>query len=122
MDVAKNKRASFTKYWLPVIIYAIFIFSISSVPGQDIPSLFAYQDVLAHIIEYAILGLLIARALKASSPHMGLRKRLVWTVLLALGYALTDEFHQSFVPARFPSWCDVGYDTIGVLAAGILYR
>ncbi len=29
-----------------------------------------------------------------------------WAFLLALLYAVSDEFHQSFVPGRHPSWVD----------------
>ncbi len=29
-----------------------------------------------------------------------------WALLLAVLYALSDEFHQSFVPGRHPSWVD----------------
>ena len=37
--------------------------------------------------------------------------RLIW--LLAILYAASDEFHQSFVPGRGPSVIDVGIDAIG---------
>ncbi len=44
-------------------------------------------------------------------------------LLLALIYAASDEFHQSFVPGRHPSWVDVlGFDGGGALIAlGLAY-
>jgi VanZ family protein len=39
----------------------------------------------------------------------GLRfdRRRVWlALLLAVFYAITDEYHQSYVPGRHPSWVD----------------
>lgn len=70
-----------------------------------------------HVTEYAILALLLLRALSGgrgrSSP---------WVAAMALAisvlYASTDEFHQSFVPLRTPSVEDVLIDASG--AAGAL--
>ena len=41
------------------------------------------------------------------------------SIVVGLIYAITDEFHQSFVPGRGPSVTDVCIDTAGVFA-GIL--
>jgi VanZ family protein len=112
----------FIKYWIPVIIYAIVIFYMSSVQGEDIPSLFAYQDVVAHIVEYALFAVLINRAVKAYFPHLAYRSRFLWIVFYSMLYALTDEFHQSFVTGRVPSLVDVSYDCIGICLTNILYR
>ena len=57
---------------------------------------------------------MLGYGLLALTYWYGLRfdNRRVWLVLLlAVFYALTDEFHQSFVPGRHPSWMDVlGFD------------
>jgi VanZ family protein len=124
MPANKNKPRAllFFRYWLPVIIYAGLIFYLSSLPGKDIPLLFPYQDVVAHIIEYACFSLLINRALKANNPSL-LRIGRFWSVfLIAIVYAVSDEFHQSFVPNRFPSLLDIAYDGLGIFMASILYR
>lgn len=114
--------ARFIKYWLPVILYAILIFYLSCIPGKEIPFLFSYQDVVTHILEYAFLALLLNRALKAYYPTLRYGKRFLWVVCLSLMYALSDEFHQKFVPQRVPSFYDVAYDGIGIVLANILYR
>jgi VanZ family protein len=72
---------------------------------------------LAHLTEYAILGLLAARAFLTSSRE-GLRRR--WFVcagLLVTIYALSDELHQRFVPARTGSIYDSLIDITGGLIA-----
>ena len=104
-------------YWLPVVIYAGFIFSISSVPGKDIPGLFPYQDVVFHFLEYAVFALLITRAMKGCYTRMARVKRLLLVMALVLGYALLDEFHQSFVPGRTASLVDVATDVVGSFLA-----
>lgn len=76
---------------------------------------------LAHLTEYAILGLLAARAFLTSS-HRGLRRRWFLSAwLLVIIYALSDELHQRFVPARTGSIYDSLIDiTGGLMALSIL--
>jgi VanZ family protein len=65
-----------------------------------------------HMTGYGLLGL---------AYWYGLRfeKRRWWlALLLAILYAMTDEFHQSFVACRHPNWVDVlGFDGGGALTA-----
>ena len=75
----------------------------------------------AHLTEYAILGLLAARAFYGST-HAGLRRR--WfavSLALVVLYAFSDEFHQSFTSSRTASVYDSLIDISGGLAALILY-
>ena len=70
-----------------------------------------------HLSEYAILGLLLARAFSASG-HLFLRRR--WfavSLSLITVYALSDEYHQSFVPSRTASIYDSLIDIAGGLMA-----
>lgn len=72
---------------------------------------------LAHLIEYAIFGLLLYRSI-SNSPEFEWRARAAgWAVLAAALYALTDEFHQSFEPGRNASLMDCGIDTAGAALA-----
>ncbi|HYO91161.1 MAG TPA: VanZ family protein [Pyrinomonadaceae bacterium] len=71
---------------------------------------------LAHLTEYAILGLLAARAFLTSS-RQGLRRRwFLFAWLLVIIYALSDELHQRFVPARTGSI----YDSLIDIAGGFI--
>lgn len=112
----------FIQYWFPVIIYAVCIFTVSSVPGKDIPDLFPKQDILFHTAEYVIFALLISRAIKEYYPNQYALKRFLWVVALAIIYALTDEFHQSFVPYRTAAMSDVFIDGVGSLIGGLFYK
>ncbi|HXD34203.1 MAG TPA: VanZ family protein [Pyrinomonadaceae bacterium] len=76
---------------------------------------------LAHFTEYAILGLLTARAFIDSS-RAGLRRH--WFVdglILIILYALSDEYHQSFVAARTASIFDSLIDISGGLFALMMF-
>ena len=73
-----------------------------------------------HFTEYAILALLAARAFLTSTSGL-LRQRWFWiSLLLVIAYALSDEFHQSFVPSRTASIYDSMIDSAGGLTALIL--
>jgi VanZ family protein len=72
-----------------------------------------------HALAYAILAGLWWRALVAAD----LRRPLRWAFLLALFYAASDEWHQTFVPGRSGQISDVLIDALGALAASLwLYR
>ena len=63
----------------------------------------------AHMAEYAVLFLLLFRALRLS----GVRRPGLTALLLSAAYAATDEFHQMFSEGRGPSPLDVLIDTAG---------
>jgi VanZ family protein len=89
--------------WLPSILLMLVIFGFSSVPASKLPN-FGSNDLIikkgGHVLGYALLAL---------ANWYGLRfdRRRWWLALLfAVIYAISDEFHQSFVPGRHPSWVD----------------
>ena len=76
----------------------------------------------AHITEYALLAVLLWRALR--KPVRGDDRPWSWAVAgqaltVAVLYAATDEVHQAFVPSRTGSILDVGWDAAGA-TAGLL--
>ncbi len=73
---------------------------------------------IGHMGVYGILALLLWRALSGT----GLRRPLVWALIIAVLYAITDEAHQGFVPGRDPSAVDVGIDATGALIAVVSAR
>ena len=89
--------------WLPPLLWMGVLFAASATPSRDIPS-FGVVDFLVkkggHMLGYAALGLLLWRALGWETK----RAPLAW--LFAVLYAVTDEFHQSFVPGRHPALLD----------------
>jgi len=93
--------------WLPVVAWAAVIFALSSIPSLS-THLGTWDTILrkcAHMTEYAILAVLIARATGSSAVAFG----------LAVAYAATDEWHQTFVRGRHGTPIDVGIDAVGAL-------
>jgi VanZ family protein len=72
---------------------------------------------LGHITGYALLTALWAWALQGI-----VRRPILIAVSIALAYACTDEFHQTFVHGRYGTPIDVGVDAIGMAIAAILIR
>ena len=107
--------------WVPVALYAGLVFWLSSQsrPLPFLPDEIWSFDKLLHAIEYAVLGLLLARALRASgfSPA----RAFLGALLVGSLYGASDELHQSFVPNRTCDPRDWAADTVGVaLGAGAL--
>lgn len=103
--------------WAPVVVWAGAIFFLSGRSDPDVPGWTPPgADKAAHFALYAVLGATLARAwtrtADAATGH---------TIPLLLGvlYALSDEWHQSFVPGRQPSAGDLLADVLG-LACGYL--
>lgn len=71
----------------------------------------------AHFTEYAILALLAARAFSTSSRELLRRRWFTCALVLVILYALSDEFHQTFVPSRTGSVYDSFIDITGGLTA-----
>jgi VanZ family protein len=91
--------------WLPVVVWAGVIFALSSIPSLS-SGLGTWDLVLrkcAHATEYAILAVLLWRALG--------RELLAFAI--AVFYAVTDEVHQTFVAGRHGSPRDVLIDAFG---------
>ena len=99
--------------WLPALIMMGVIFFVSSQPSTTLPN-FDWADELikksSHVTEYALLGISYWYGLGMNKN----RRWLAW--LLAILYALTDEYHQSFVAGRHSTiWDVVIFDNIGTL-------
>ncbi len=128
--------------WLPVLFWAGLIFWGSTDalsvphtsrflrpfllwidPGMSPEAVASVQIAIrkaGHMCEYAVLAVLVWRA--SNGPDLGRVRpwpaRLAWTTWgLAVAYAASDEFHQSFVPSREGSVRDVAIDTAGAAFA-----
>jgi VanZ family protein len=145
-----SKTRALLIYWLPVGLWMWLIFTASGDSASFVHSSRIIGPILywlfpqispeatgiiilcvrkgAHLTEYAVLALLLWRALRNSAAR--LTRPLVapgrshsgwnWNVarlslLIVMLYAASDEFHQSFVPSRDAAVHDVLIDTTGAL-------
>ncbi|MFC4736864.1 VanZ family protein [Bacillus daqingensis] len=73
----------------------------------------------AHFTVYAVLGILLLRALKL---HVSGKKAVAWALLISCLYAVSDEYHQTFIPGRSGEVGDVLIDTAGAGVGIFLYN
>jgi VanZ family protein len=145
----------FLKYWLPVLIWlgAIFVGSTDIMSAEHTSRIiepflrWLKPDILpetiemvqffvrkaAHLTEYAILAMLMFRALRGgTNTNMSKNATTKMSILYVSGWiaatliAAADEYHQSFVPSRGAAWGDVLIDSggaiFGLLISGRLAR
>jgi len=102
--------------WLMVAAWAAVIFTLSATPHLRVAEAADLDFVLrktGHMAAFGLLAILLWRALGLS----GVRRAMVFSLLLAIAYAATDEFHQSFTAGRNASGVDVTIDASGALIA-----
>jgi len=129
--------------WAPVVVWATCIswfstdaFSAQSTNsyidpvlryffGELSPATFRFAHTVirksAHFLEYAVLAILLCRALTepGTRPSLGTLFRVI--VYCAV-YACLDELHQMFVPRRTGSLYDSMLDTVGASVGALVFR
>ncbi len=130
-----NSSRDLIKYWLPVILFACFIFWMSTetfssehtfsvvraiinflapqLSGAEVDLIHAVIRKIAHVVEYLILGFLLFRAFRGHSSVWWRWRWFFLASIVVLLWAAGDELHQSFVSSRTGSIVDVGIDTFG---------
>jgi VanZ family protein len=111
-------------YWLPAVIWMVVIFGFSSRPSLH-ASAVDWQDFIikksAHLGEYFILGILVYNSLKKTSGFNSL-SLLLLTITITVLYAVTDEYHQTFISGREGKIRDVAIDGLGSVIALLTIR
>lgn len=113
-------------YWAPVALYAGMIFYLSSQshPEEQLPPLL-FEDIsdkVLHAVEYAVLGALCYRAFRWGVSGQIASQALLFAIVTASLYGMTDEGHQFFVPFRESSWQDWVADTAGAIIGALSWR
>ncbi len=90
------------------------IFFLSSKTGDSfkVPS-FPGIDKIAHASIYGVLAVTVIFAQSKKSRERKPLQVILITVIACLLYGISDEFHQSMVPGRFPSGLDIAADVCG---------
>jgi VanZ family protein len=146
--VSNDGRRGLISAYAPVFLWVAVIFFLSSDSGSMTQTsrfirplvLFFFPDISeaslqiihaavrksAHVIEYAVLALLVLRAVWTSQIEVLRRYRFVIPLIFVVVIASIDEFNQSFSSARTGTFQDVIFDaaggTIALLAAWLVTR
>lgn len=108
---AQDSKYSGWLRWGPALLVMAAIFTFSSIPSSGLPSFGSYDLFVkkgGHMIGYCLLGMAYLYGIGRQKPGA------IWLAwLLAILFASSDEFHQSFIPGRGPGLRDVGIDALG---------
>jgi len=123
----EKKLILFLKLWGPVILWCSLIFFLSD---QSNLTLNLNQEFImrkfVHVGEYAVLTFLLFRALykwprKIPNSQMRLKiNYIALSIIFVLAFAISDEFHQTFVAGRSGNPYDVMIDSIGMMLMGLI--
>lgn len=105
------------KAWMrlvPALLYSFFIAAMSHQPltGVRLP----VSADLFHPVEYACLAVLWGWFCLPVLSRRGSLAFAGWILVPGILFALSDEWHQSWVPGRFSSVWDVVLDAVGLCA------
>lgn len=100
-----------------LIIEPLLRFLMPRASAHKIEMLHAVIRKCGHFIEYFILGLLLFRSFRSNSGEFVTWRRVLYSAVIVVLYAFSDELHQSFVSTRTASVIDVGIDTMGGIFA-----
>ena len=102
---------TFLKQWSPAIVFAGLIFGLSATsypPGAKLA-----PDYVAHSVEYGLFAITLVWGVTAAGCKTFTFFRAAGAWFMALAFAITDEFHQYFIPHRASSLHDVVADGVG---------
>jgi len=113
----RNSLRAAAPFAVPLaVMAAIFAFSAMPSDGVDRGPLMLVARKIAHFVEYFVLCAAWWWALRT---RVGGRQALAPAVAISIGYAISDELHQTLVDGRVGTWRDVLIDSAGVLTAAL---
>lgn len=115
--VERLKKNHFWWYQGPMVLWALALFTQSSIPGTQIPELeLLSHDKIIHCLIYVVFGFTVHRAIRYQSRFPFLAEhQYLFTMLIVAVYGATDELHQYFVPTRSCSIFDWLADCLGAV-------
>jgi VanZ family protein len=104
--------------WAPVVLYMGAIFYVSSLSDLPLPS---GTDKPLHGLVYLGLALVVIRAVVGGLPGRIDMWGATTAILITVGYAVTDEVHQMFVPGRSAEIYDLLADAGGAITGAVVW-
>jgi VanZ family protein len=119
-----DRNPRFIVFTTLVLVYAIAIFILSSIPKVPLPPQY-YEipnpDKLAHTAIYFGFGILLCLSFGNASRADISDRAIPFTLVIGIVYGILDEVHQGFVPGRTASHIDIAFNTLGILLAVVAY-
>ena len=104
--------------WLPPLIWAGVILLGTSLPQDVVPVQTSNIDKFLHFTIYTVFAFLLTRQISEDTTR---GRAVVGAVLIAAAFAAADEWHQRFIPGRFPELADWLADVCGAILGAVVY-
>jgi VanZ family protein len=104
--------------WLPPLLLMLVIFGLSAQPNLG-TGLGTFDLILRKCVHFGIYGLLSFLWWRVFRTSVGPRRAALLALAVCSAYAVTDEWHQSFVAGRHGSPVDWAIDTFGAAAVSL---
>jgi VanZ family protein len=95
--------------WVAWMVVIFWLSNQAQLPGPSEPLGNYIFKKIGHLVAYAILFTLTL----LSSHRARIKQSVAFSFAWCLVYALSDEYHQSFIPGRSPHIFDIGFDMVG---------
>jgi len=123
MEQLRHNLFKVKKRLYPALLVMICIFALSHQPGDSLPSPEIWNiDKLAHLVIYGLLSASCIYALAPVITPANINTFVYGIVFFCFLYGISDEFHQHFIPMRYPSFTDIVADTIGAILVCSYWR
>ncbi len=101
--------------WSQGIVRSVLLFFLPDLSQETVELVHTVVRKLAHMAEYCIFTLILYRGFRQDAPNSRRWRWALPALLVAVGFAGVDEFHQTFALRRTGSIIDVGIDAAGAL-------
>jgi len=118
----RNQR--FIIYSILALLYAVAIFILSSIPTISLPAHYydlPNPDKLAHTALFFGFGILLCLSFHSVSNPETSERAILYSFIIGITYGVLDEVHQHFVPGRYASLIDVGFNSLGIIIAIVIF-
>lgn len=107
-----NRAGKVWLYWLPPIVWAAGIFTLSCLTFPPRAPRLPLEDKIVHGLLFSVLAFLLYRAFRRER-RFAVRRAAVLAFLVTAAYGIADELHQHFTPQRTVDFRDWVADALG---------
>lgn len=118
-----KKYITFLKVYGPAILWGMFILIATLTPGKSLPSSSLFRfDKFIHVVIFGVFAWLVLRAYFLSSKNNNSKTNVYLVVgVSTILFGIAIEGMQQFIPDRGADRYDIIANTVGIIAAQILF-
>lgn len=119
-----KKYITFLKVYGPAVLWGMFILGATLTPGKSLPSSSLFRfDKIIHAVIFGVFAWLVLRAYFLSVKDNNRNKTNVYLIVAAatILFGILIEGMQQFIPDRGADRYDIIANTVGIIAAQVIF-